>query len=172
MGLPHERATWDFHRSWIGSIFSRRWRASPGGSGAVTAFPLPGGGLRGAAPSASLRDGSWRTDPAENAISPSRLAWPLRHSLIWRAFRCCHCPGYVPRRESRRVRRAVPNKYGLARVGFGERGESPPFVRRTVCAIWLTEGRATTAHAVGKLEARRPPAYRCRHGVDSPYLPA
>ena len=70
------------HRSWLGTIFSRRRHASPSWSAAGNPHaPAVGREVR-ALVSASSKGGEWRTKQAENAVSRSHLAWPLRHAAF------------------------------------------------------------------------------------------
>ena len=70
------------HRSWHGTIFSRRRHASPDWSPAGNPLNRLWGREVRALVSASSKGGEWHTKQAENAVSRSHLAWPLRHAAF------------------------------------------------------------------------------------------
>jgi hypothetical protein len=70
------------HRSCLRTIFSRRRHASPTWSLLRQSAAIEGGTRIGALVNASSKGGEWRTTQAENAVSRSHLAWPLRHAAF------------------------------------------------------------------------------------------
>jgi len=70
------------HRSWHGTIFSRRQRETPAWSTTGNPHHRVWGERFGLSSALHLRGGNWRTKQAENAVSRSHPAWPLRHAAF------------------------------------------------------------------------------------------
>ena len=89
----------------------------------------PGEGREFRAPvSASSRGGDWRTKQAENVVSRSHLAWPLRHTAFAGVPGGGMLAAYL--RETAEFEQGVLYRCGPAQVGFGERLSS--FHRLTI----------------------------------------
>ncbi len=70
------------HRSWLGTIFSRRRQVAPRWSASGNPRVRSRGERFGLSSALHQKGGDWRTNSAESAVSRSHLAWPLRHAAF------------------------------------------------------------------------------------------
>jgi hypothetical protein len=70
------------HRSWHGTIVSRRRQVAPRWSASGNPRVRSRGERFGLSSALHQKGGDWRTNSAESAVSRSHLAWPLRHAAF------------------------------------------------------------------------------------------
>ena len=70
------------HRSWPGTLFSRRRQVAPRWSASGSPRVRSQGERFVLSSALHQKGGDWRTNSAESAVSRRRLAWPLRHAAF------------------------------------------------------------------------------------------